>query len=291
MSPGHVSHGLEARVEEAWANRPEVAGATEPEVGALRQLAKELLGALERGEVRAASRHDGAWRVHAWVKRGILLAFRTGRIVQMQRAGALTFTDKDLLAPREASTLPEGVRLVPGGSSVRAGACISRGVTLMPPCYVNVGAFVGESSMVDSHALVGSCAQIGARVHLSAAAQIGGVLEPVGDLPVIIEDDVFVGGNVGVFEGVLVRERSVLAAGVVLTRSSAVADLVTGTIHRANEQGVLEIPAGSVVVPGSRSLPGEFAREHGLAISTPIILKHRSESTDARVALESALRS
>lgn len=277
-----MSSELETRVEAAWEGAPDAA--------VLRQLGKDFLAALERGDVRAASREGDTWQVHPWVKRGILLVFRGGRLVELERSGVLSFTDRDLLTPREAASLPKGVRVVPGGSAVRAGACIGRGVTLMPPCYVNIGAFVGESSMVDSHALVGSCAQIGERVHLSAAAQIGGVLEPVGDMPVIIEDDVFVGGGVGVYEGVLVRERSVLAAGVILTRSSAVADLVTGTMRRANEQGVLEIPAGSVVVPGTRPLAGDFAKEHGLSIATPIILKQRTDSTDAHVALEAALR-
>ena len=256
-----------------------------------RAAVRDLLAALESGEIRAATCEAGQWTVNSWVKQGILLAFRVGTIAELQRAGCLSFTDKDTLPPREASSLGAGVRLVPGGSSVRAGAHVARGVTLMPPCYVNVGAFIGEGSMVDSHALIGSCAQVGARVHVSAAAQIGGVLEPVGSLPVIVEDDVIVGGNCGVYEGVLVRERAVLGSGVILTRSTPVHDLVRETIHRADSAGVLEVPAGAVVVPGSRPTSTAWGREMGLHVSTPVIVKYRDAATDARTALEEALRS
>ena len=257
----------------------------------VRATVAELFAELEAGRVRAASPSEGgAWTVDAWVKTGILLAFRAGVVTEYAPAGPLTFTDKDTLAPRAARSLGEGVRLVPGGSSVRAGAHLGRGVTLMPPCYVNVGAFVGEGSMVDSHALVGSCAQIGARVHLSAAAQVGGVLEPVGSLPVIIEDDVLVGGGAGLYEGVLVRTRAVIAAGVVLTRSTPVYDLVRARVLRADERGVLEVPAGAVVVPGSRPASGDFAREHGVQVAAAVIVKYRDAATDARAALEAALR-
>lgn len=256
-----------------------------------RGVAREFLAALEAGEVRAASPEGGRWRVNAWVKQGVLLAFRVGVIEELPAAGPLTFTDKDTLPPRAARSLGEGVRLVPGGSAVRAGAHLERGVTLMPPCYVNVGAWIGEGTMVDSHALVGSCAQVGARVHLSAAAQVGGVLEPIGTLPVVVEDDVVVGGNCGLYEGVLVRRRAVLGAGVILTRSTPVFDLVRGLVLRADADGVLEIPEGAVVVPGARPAEGDFARAHGLSIVTPVIVKYRDARTDARTALEEALRS
>ena len=258
---------------------------------AARSAVRELLAALEEGTIRAATREDGRWIVHPWVKRGILLAFRCGVVSPMGPAGPLSFTDKDLLRPREVSSLPPGVRLVPGGSAVRAGAHVAKGVTIMPPAYVNVGAFVGEGTMVDSHALVGSCAQVGARVHLSAAAQVGGVLEPIGDLPVVVEDDVMVGGGCGIYEGVCVRERAVLGAGVVLTRSSRVPDLVRRVVHVADARGVLEIPAGAVVVPGTRPVTSDWGNEMGLHLATPIIVKDRDAGTDARTALEDALRS
>ncbi len=255
-----------------------------------RRAVGELLGALERGEVRAASFEGDAWVVHAWVKQGILLAFRAGALAEFPAAGPLTFRDKDTMPPRLASSLGDGARVVPGGTAVRAGAHVARGVTIMPPAYINVGAFVGEGTMIDSHALVGSCAQVGARVHVSAAAQIGGVLEPVGALPVIIEDDVIVGGNCGVYEGVLVRARAVLGAGVVLTRSTPVQDLVRERVHVADERGVLEIPPGAVVVPGSRPVASAWGRERGLHLAAPIIVKYRDAATDARTALEEALR-
>jgi 2,3,4,5-tetrahydropyridine-2-carboxylate N-succinyltransferase len=256
-----------------------------------RAAVRELLAGLESGELRAATREGGRWIVKPWIKQGILLAFRAGAIAELPRAGCLSFTDKDTLPPREASSLGSGVRLVPGGSAVRAGAHVARGVTLMPPCYVNVGAFVGEGTMVDSHALIGSCAQVGARVHVSAAAQIGGVLEPVGSLPVIVEDDVVVGGNCGLYEGVLVRERAVLGAGVILTRSTPLHDLVREVVHRAGADGVLEVPAGAVVVPGSRPASTSWGREMGLHVAAPVIVKYRDAATDARTALEEALRS
>jgi 2,3,4,5-tetrahydropyridine-2-carboxylate N-succinyltransferase len=247
----------------------------------------ELLSELESGRIRAATRVGERWQAHDWVKLGILLAFRAGELVEYANAGPLHFADKDTLPPRRPG---KGVRIVPGGSAVRAGSFVGDGVVVMPPAYVNVGAFVGAGTMIDSHALVGSCAQVGARVHLSAAAQVGGVLEPVGDLPVIIEDEVLVGGNCGLYEGVLVRTRAVIAAGVVLTRSTPVHDCVNGTILRANAHGVLEVPEGAVVVMGSRPASGEFARENGLQIATPLIVKYRDASTDARTALEGALR-
>ena len=242
-----------------------------------------LLQALEQGRVRAAERgDDGNWRAVTWVKRAILLGFRRTNLVAMPNS-AFPFFDKDAFPPR-VLTLAERVRLVPGGSSIRRGAHIAPGVVVMPPAYVNVGAFVGAGTMVDSHALVGSCAQIGANVHLSAGAQIGGVIEPAHLRPVIVEDGAFVGGLCGVFEGFVVRERAVLAAGVVLTAATVVHDLVHQREHRG------EIPAGAVVVPGTRPASGAWAAERGLQVAAPLIVKYRDERTDAATALESALR-
>jgi 2,3,4,5-tetrahydropyridine-2-carboxylate N-succinyltransferase len=258
--------------------------AEEPDV---RATVAELMAALESGAVRAASVDGRRWTVHRWVKEGILLAFRVGVVTRLPEAGPLAFADKDTLLPRD---VPPNVRVVPGGTAIRAGAHVGAGCVLMPPAYVNVGAFVGEGSLVDSHALVGSCAQVGTRVHVSAAAQIGGVLEPVGQLPVIVEDEALVGGNCGLYEGVLVRQRAVIAAGVVLTRSTPVFDAVRGTWHRANADGVLEVPHGAVVVMGSRPAGGEHARAAGIQVATPVIVKYRDETTDARTALEDALR-
>ena len=251
-----------------------------------------LLGALERGEVRAAERgEDGVWRAVAWVKQGILLGFRVGHVVDMSLGGksSFRFFDKHLY-PAQAIQQSQGVRIVPGGSTVRRGAFLAKGVVCMPPMYVNVGAWVGPNTMIDSHALVGSCAQIGARVHLSAAAQIGGVLEPVNAAPVVIEDDVFVGGNTGVYEGTVVRERAVLAAGVVLTRGVPVFDAVRKKTYRSNGDAPLEIPAGAVVVPGTRPMAGEWAKALGLSVQAPVIVKYRDAGTDASTALEQLLR-
>ena len=248
----------------------------------------QLLLALENGEVRAAARNEaGDWVPNAVVKEGILAAFRLGVDVESV-AGSLTFCDRDTLPARRP--LPPGVRVVPGGTAIRRGAYVARGVVIMPPAYINVGAYVDEGSMVDSHALVGSCAQIGKRVHLSAAAQIGGVLEPVGAVPVVIEDDVFVGGGVGVYEGVCVRRRAVLAAGVILTASSVVVDLVRGMELRSSERTPLVIPEGAVVVPGSRPASGDFAKAAGVSVAAAIIVKYRDAKTDARTTLEGALR-
>jgi 2,3,4,5-tetrahydropyridine-2,6-dicarboxylate N-succinyltransferase len=252
-----------------------------------------LLSALERGEVRAAERgYDGAWHAVPWVKRGILLGFRVGRLVDMtvgSGGGKLPFFDKHTY-PVQSFTVDRGVRLVPGGSSVRRGAYVAAGVVCMPPMYVNVGAWIGTGTMVDSHALVGSCAQIGERVHLSAAAQIGGVLEPVNASPVVIEDDVLVGGNCGVYEGTIVRSRAVLAAGVILTRGTPVYDLVHERILRADTDRPLEIPSGAVVVPGARQVAKGWGAEQGISLQTPIIVKYRDERTDIATALEGWLR-
>lgn len=250
---------------------------------------ERFLELLERGVARAAWRQaDGSWQVEPRVKQGVLFGFRLGRLAEMGDA-ALPFVDRETYPVRRFG-VDARVRVVPGGSSVRRGAFLAPGVTMMPPAFVNVGAFVDEGSLIDSHALVGSCAQIGKRVHLSAAAQVGGVLEPVGALPVIVEDDCFIGGNTGVYEGTIVRTRAVLAAGVVLTRSSRVFDLVKERELSASADGPLEIPAGAVVVAGSRPASGEFARAHGLQVAAPMIVKYRDEKTDAKATLEDALR-
>ncbi len=254
-------------------------------------LFNDFKSALNRGEIRAAERDaDGKWRTNAWVKRGILLGFRMGAIVDMSPADhSLQFLDKNTYPIRKFST-DDRVRIVPGGSSIRDGAYIAPGVVCMPPMFVNAGAYVDEGTMIDSHALVGSCAQIGKRVHLSAAAQIGGVLEPAGAIPVIIEDDVIVGGNCGVYEGAIVRERAVLASGTIITGSTPVFDLVRGEIYRRSADSPLEIPAGAVVVPGSRAIQTEKGCEWGLSLYAPVIVKYRDEKTDAATQLEEALR-
>jgi 2,3,4,5-tetrahydropyridine-2-carboxylate N-succinyltransferase len=249
----------------------------------------ELMGELEGGRVRAAERGPEGWRVNGWVKKGILLGFRLGRIVETDPAGPMRFFDKDTFLPRRLS-IADGVRLVPGGSSVRSGAFLAKGVVVMPPAYVNVGAYVGEGTLVDSHALVGSCAQVGQRVHLSAGAMLGGVLEPVGALPVIVEDEVLVGGNCGVYEGAIVGRRAVLGSGVILTGSVTVYDVPRKTTYRRSGDQPLRIPEGAVVVPGSRRLMDPFAERHGLALYTPVIVKYRDEKTDAAASLEEALR-
>ena len=277
------SAGLAGRIEAHYALPAEALGAE------ARAAFEELLAALERGEVRAAEPGPEGWRANAWVKKGILLGFRMGRLVELGDAGPLRFLDKDTFPPRRLG-LRDGVRVVPGGSAVRSGAYLGKGVVVMPPAYVNVGAYVGEESMVDSHALVGSCAQIGMRVHLSAAAQIGGVLEPVNATPVIIEDDVIVGGNCGVYEGTVVRAGAVLAAGVVLTRGTPVYDLVNEKVHRAAADATLEIPSRAVVVPGARVVRGAWGLEQGLSLQTPVIVKYRDEKTDLATALEGWLR-
>ena len=252
----------------------------------------EFRAALTRGDIRAAERSKaGQWGANAWVKQGILLGFKMGALADLSVDGTFRFFDKDTY-PVRPTTLADRVRIVPGGSTIRDGCYVAPGVVCMPPMYVNVGAYVDEGTMIDSHALVGSCAQLGKRVHLSAAAQVGGVLEPVGALPVIIEDDVLVGGGCGVYEGTIVRERAVLAPGTILTGSTVVHDVVREQVYRrpAGGGGVLEIPAGAVVVPGSRAAQGNFARERGLSLYTPIIIKYRDDKTDAATMLEEALR-
>jgi 2,3,4,5-tetrahydropyridine-2-carboxylate N-succinyltransferase len=249
----------------------------------------EFRDALTRGEIRAAEKINGAWKVNVWVKQGILLGFRVGELAQMGSGECLSFVDKDTFPARKFN-VADRVRVVPGGSSVRLGAYVAPSVICMPPMFINAGAYVDEGTMIDSHALVGSCAQIGKRVHLSAAAQIGGVLEPVNAAPVIIEDDVLVGGNCGVYEGTLVRTGAVLGAGTILTRSTPLYDLVRGEVYRATEEKQLEVPEGAVVVPGSRAVNKGKAAEWGISLYTPVIVKYRDEKTAKGVELEDWLR-
>jgi 2,3,4,5-tetrahydropyridine-2-carboxylate N-succinyltransferase len=252
---------------------------------------QELRDGLESGKLRAAEPDPSAptgWRVNAWVKQGILLGFRLGKLTA-SGGGEFSFVDKDTYPARKF--MPEqNVRIVPGGSTVRSGAYLAKSVVCMPPMYVNVGAYVDEGTMVDSHEMVGSCAQVGKRVHLSAAAQIGGVLEPVNASPVILEDDVLVGGNCGVYEGTIVRKRAVLAAGTVLTRGTPVYDVVNGTTLRAEGETPLIIPEGAVVVPGARAFSKGKGLEWGLSVYTPVIVKYRDEKTELSLALEDLLR-
>lgn len=251
---------------------------------------QRLKTSLNAGTVRAAERDaDGGWRVNAWVKTGILLGFRLGRVVPVSAGAPFQFFDKDTYPLRDFAE-GNGVRIVPGGSAIRDGCHVAAGVVCMPPMYVNVGAYVGEGTMIDSHALVGSCAQIGRRVHLSAGAQIGGVLEPVGALPVIIEDDVLVGGNSGVYEGTLVRERAVLAPGTILSAGTSVFDLVRDRVYRRDGDQPLEIPAGAVVVPGTRPVKAGAGARAGISLYAPVIVKYRDEKTETGVKLEEMLR-
>ena len=257
------------------------------------QIFKTFKTALNRGEIRAAEPDGEAptgWRVNTWVKQGILLGFRMGTIVDMSiDARRQPFFDKSTYPVRGVS-LSDGVRVVPGGSSVRDGAYIGRGVVCMPPMFVNVGAYVGEGTMIDSHALVGSCAQVGSDCHLSAAAQIGGVLEPVGALPVIIEDEVMVGGNAGVYEGTVVKKGAVLGTGTILNRSTPVYDIARDTVYSAKDDQPLMIPEGAVVVPGSRAVTNPVGAKWGLSLQCAVIVKYRDEKTAARVQLEDLLR-
>jgi len=250
----------------------------------------QFKAALNAGEIRAASRdRNGQWQVHAWVKRGILLGFRLGGMVDYSIDDNFRYFDKETY-PTKRLALTDGVRVVPGGTTVREGAYLAQGVTIMPPAYINVGAYVDEGTMVDSHALVGSCAQVGKRCHISAAAQIGGVLEPVGALPVIIEDEVLVGGNCGVYEGTIVRERAILGSGVILTGSTPLFDAVKGEVYRREGDKPLEVPAGAVVVPGARAITVGAAKDWGLSVYAPIIIKYRDDKTESSVQLEDFLR-
>jgi 2,3,4,5-tetrahydropyridine-2-carboxylate N-succinyltransferase len=254
-----------------------------------RRIFAEFRDLLTQGKVRAAEKTNGEWQVNAWVKQGILLGFRLGELAEMGGQGPLSFVDKDTFPARQFH-VADKVRVVPGGSSVRSGVYLAPGVICMPPMYANAGAYVDEGTMIDSHALVGSCAQIGKRVHLSAAAQVGGVLEPVNASPVIIEDDVLVGGNCGIYEGTQVRQGAVLGAGVILTRATPVYDIVREQVYRASASGPLVIPENAVVVPGSRAISKGKAAEWGLAVYTPIIVKYRDEKTQTSIELEDLLR-
>jgi 2,3,4,5-tetrahydropyridine-2-carboxylate N-succinyltransferase len=249
----------------------------------------ELKFFLNRGEIRAAQKTAAGWRANIWVKQGILLGFKLGVLADVSIDPRFRFFDKSTY-PLKPMTVADGIRLVPGGSSIRDGAYVAKGVVCMPPMYINTGAFVDEGSMIDSHALVGSCAQVGKRVHVSAAAQIGGVLEPIGAVPVIIEDDVMIGGNCGIYEGTIVGRRAVIAAGVVLTGGTQVYDVVRQTTYRREGTAPLIIPENAVVVPGSRPMTSAWAKERGLCVSTPVIVKYRDEKTDASTALEESLR-
>ncbi len=263
--------------------------ATIPNRPDARRIFLDFRSRLTRGEIRAAEKIDGRWIVNTWVKQGILLGFRLGEMQEMSDGRVFSFVDKDTYPARHIS-LADRVRVVPGGSTIREGAYVAPSVICMPPMFINVGAFVDEGTMVDSHALVGSCAQIGKRVHLSAAAQIGGVLEPVNAAPVIIEDDVLVGGNCGIFEGTLVRTRAVLGAGTILTRSTPLYDLVRGEVYRASTELPLEVPENAVVVPGSRAVTKGKGSEWNLSLYTPVIVKYRDEKTESRIELEDWLR-
>ena len=285
-----TSESLESKIERFFA----AGGAVVGDAAALEAFLT-LRTAIERGELRAAEPDAASatgWRVNAWVKRGILLGFRLGALAELPAntpAPCLSFVDKQPY-PARSFTASEGIRIVPGGSSVRSGAYVARGVVCMPPMYINVGAYVDEGTMVDSHALVGSCAQIGKRVHLSAAAQIGGVLEPVNASPVIIEDDAMVGGNTGVYEGTIVRRGAVLAPGTILTRGTPVYDLVNGTILKATNEQPLIVPENAVVVPGSRAVTRGKGQEWGLGLYAPVIVKYRDDKTDLATTLEDLLR-
>jgi 2,3,4,5-tetrahydropyridine-2-carboxylate N-succinyltransferase len=254
-----------------------------------REIFLNFRAALTKGQIRAASKDGSVWRTHEWVKRGILLGFRIGELQAFNEGSVLSFVDKDTFPSRRLD-VADRIRVVPGGSSIREGAYVAPGVICMPPMYINVGAYVDEGTLVDSHALVGSCAQIGKRVHLSAAAQIGGVLEPVNASPVIIEDDVLVGGNCGVYEGTQVGARAVLGAGTILTRSTPLYDLVEEKVIRASKNEPLIVPENAVVVPGSRAVTKGKGTTWGISLYTPVIVKYRDEKTDSSIELEHLLR-
>ena len=268
------------------------AAGTTADRDAVREMFARLRAALSSGEARAAEPDPSTpsgWRVNAWVKQGILLGFRFGDVIDVSADhGRWPFADKDTL-PLKRLDPGAGVRIVPGGSTVRDGAFLGRGVVCMPPMYINIGAYVGDETLIDSHALVGSCAQIGRRVHVSAAAQIGGVLEPVGALPVVIEDEVLVGGNCGIYEGAIIKRRAVLASGTILTGSTPIYDLPNARIIQPSG-GPLIVPEGAVVVPGTRPVTSGPGRDWGLSVATPIIVKYRDDKTDARTALEDWIR-
>jgi 2,3,4,5-tetrahydropyridine-2,6-dicarboxylate N-succinyltransferase len=277
---------LQQQIENLFENKP--ASYTDQD----REAFSRFRDLLNRGEIRSAERdpaQPSGWRVNVWVKKGILLGFRMGGVVDMSGRGPLPFFDKSTY-PLKSFGAESGVRIVPGGSSIRDGCYVGRGVTCMPPMYINAGAYVDDGTMVDSHALVGSCAQVGRNCHISAASQLGGVLEPVGALPVIIEDNVLIGGNCGVYEGTVVKQRAVLGSGTILNRSTPVYDLERGTVHRATEELPLVIPEEAVVVAGSRKISSGPGAEWGISLYTPVIVKYRDEGTEAKIQLEDLLR-
>ena len=277
---------LRIRIEDLFENKP--AAYTEAD----RKVFEEFRALLNQGLVRSAEKDASqptGWRVNAWVKKGILLGFRIGGVIDMSQPGGMPFFDKSTY-PLKQFSVDSGVRIVPGGSSIRDGCYVGRSVTCMPPMYINVGAYVDDGTMVDSHALIGSCAQIGKNCHISAASQIGGVLEPVGALPVIIEEDVLVGGNCGVYEGTVVKQRAVLGTGTILNRSTPVYDLVRGAVHRSTGDQPLVIPEGAVVVAGTRALQSGPGKDWGISLYTPVIVKYRDAGTGAKIQLEDLLR-
>ena len=261
-----------------------------PSASEFKEIADELIDKLNKGLIRTAEPSaNGNWQVNTWIKQGILLLFKYGQVERIDYAPGFQFFDKSTLPLHEFS-IDDGVRIVPGGSSIRSGCYVAKGVICMPPMYINIGAYVDEGTMIDSHALVGTCAQVGKRVHVSAAAQIGGVLEPAGMRPVIIEDDVLIGGNCGIYEGTLIRKRAVLASGVILTASTKVIDVVNEKIITSSPDSPLEIPEGAVVVSGTRKINTDFGKENGISIYSPVIIKYRDSKTDGKTALEEALR-
>jgi 2,3,4,5-tetrahydropyridine-2,6-dicarboxylate N-succinyltransferase len=278
---------LESRIDRLFSKNPENYDHKDME------LFQEFKDALNSGQIRAAEPDPEAptgWKVNAWVKRGILVGFRLGKSVDMTTPGSrFPYIDKSTYPPRKV-TVSDSIRIVPGGSSIRDGCYVGKSVTCMPPMYINVGAYVDDGTMVDSHALVGSCAQVGKNCHISAASQIGGVLEPVGALPVVIENDVLIGGNCGVYEGTIVKTRAVLGTGTILNRSTPVYDVVRNTIHRATEDTPLVVPEGAVVIAGSRAITNGPGKEWGLSVYTPVIVKYRDAKTDTRIQLEDLLR-
>ena len=276
---------MQSLIESLFEQRPAAYTAAD------RELFTQFLVALTAGRIRAAepdAASSTGWRVNAWVKKGILLGFRMGVNIDMS-VGALSFSDKNTY-PMQRIGPEKNIRIVPGGSSVRQGAYLGQNVTCMPPMYINVGAYVDDGTMIDSHALVGSCAQVGAHCHISAASQIGGVLEPVGALPVIIEDDCLIGGNCGIYEGTVVKRRAVLGTGTILNRSTPVYDLVRNTIHRATDDAPLVIPEGAVVISGARAITNGPGKDWGISVYTPIIVKYRDAKTDTKIQLEELLR-
>jgi len=283
-SPSMQIHPLQGKIEKYFTTPP-----VEKEVTEARRIFNEFRQALNHGEIRAAEKTSEGWMVNAWVKQGILLGFRLGKLAEMGDPKILSFVDKDTY-PARTFHVKDRVRIVPGGSSVRHGAYLAPTVVCMPPMYINVGAYVDEGTMVDSHALIGSCAQIGKRVHISAGSQIGGVLEPINASPVIIEDDVMVGGNCGIYEGTRVGMRAVIGAGTILTRSTPIYDVVKSVVIKASKDSPLIVPEDAVVVPGSRAITKGLSAEWGLSLYTPVIVKYRDEKTGAAVELEDLLR-